>query len=142
EALGLTCKVYGNDSLEQFFIENFIPEHAGDFDISLSGLIAETNAWFDDFPYVDQAECVDEGHTVTLSSEGVYEGTPMDDKPYSGHKINFTAVLTLQRVATRRGFFTGEFKIHGTEGEDYRDMDHTLSGGVALDDGFLLDGGP
>lgn len=45
-------------------------------------------------------------------------------------------------MATRRGFLTKDFEIHGTEGEDYRDMDNTLSGGMALDDGFLLDGGP
>ena len=139
---GFKGKVLLNESLELCFIEDFIPNHTSDFDDQLSGIMADMNAEFDDFPYVESAVCEDNGSNVILTTEGTYEGTPFDDKPYSGHKINFTATLSLRRIATRRGFSKDEFEINGSEADDYRDMENTLSGGMILDEYAFLDGGP
>lgn len=109
------------ESLENYVTEVLLIESDSLIGDELSGVMVETNAAFEDFPYYEDPKIVDTGDTVEITVSGSHKGTPLDDKPFSGDTIKFSATVTLYRVAGKRGFQDFDIEAGGSVNDDWRD---------------------
>ncbi|MEM7224454.1 MAG: hypothetical protein AAF495_15860 [Pseudomonadota bacterium] len=117
-----TGQVWLYESLENYILEVFLPEHDYLVSDELSGVMAETNAYFDESLY--ESASVSEGDDdVVIEVEGVYNGTNDPDKPFSGNKIDVSVTVTLYRMAGRTGFLDFEVSAGGAVSQDWVDWE-------------------
>lgn len=87
----------------------------------LSGVMAETNAEFTDFPSYGAATITDFGDSIEVVVKGRYEGDQLDGKLFSGDTIDFTVTVLLSRVSGKRGFSDFEVSAGGEVNDDWVD---------------------
>lgn len=113
--------------IETYVIEEYLPNNVF-LDDELCDLIAETNAYFDD-AYYDSAKLDDSGDKITVTVVGTYSGSTHDDKMFCGDRIDFTAILEMERIAGQIGFsapeitFSGEVYDYGDDYDDAEELD-------------------
>jgi hypothetical protein len=109
------------ETLETYITEVLLIDHENTLMDELSGAMAETNAEFTSYPDYDGVEIEDHDISLVITAEGVYSGDNLDDKPFSGDTIDFTAIITLNRIAGKRGFSEFEISAGGQIRDDWRD---------------------
>lgn len=110
------------DTLETYIMEEFLPEHDYAVMDDLSGVMAETNALFDETHY-EEAEIREEDGELIISVTGQVEGTTDQDKPFSGDQIDITVTVTMPRVAGRNSFSKPDISTGGNVNWDWADVD-------------------
>ena len=108
------------DSLENYVREEFLYEKDHQILDELSGVMAETNAQFEEAIY-EEASVSENDEEVTVDISGTYHGSNDPDKPFCGDKITMSIVLTLPRIAGRRGFGHAELSVTGAVDDDWVD---------------------
>jgi len=109
------------ESLEIYIMEVLLIDNDSLVCDELSGVMAETNAAFENFPYYENAKVEDSADSLEVSVVGNHRGTPLDDKPFCGDTINFGLKVTLYRVAGKRGFSDFDIEAGGSVSDDWRD---------------------
>ena len=103
-----------NDNLEACITGEFL--HQGDaaskISNALSGVMAETNAIFDDAHYEDAVVTSDDDEVV-VEVTGTFHGDSDPERPFSGDKINMSVAVTLPRHAGRSSFGDPEIHVEG-----------------------------
>jgi hypothetical protein len=123
EAISGDCfggEVWLYDSLENYLMEVLLIREDGCIQDCLSGVMAETNAYFDD-AYYDDAETSDDGDIVAVSISGVYSGESHPDRLFCGDQIDMKVEIELYRCAGRRGFADLDLSATGEINDDWVD---------------------
>lgn len=113
-------KAWVYDSLESYVMEVLLPDEDARISDCLSGVMAETNAYFDEACY-DSAEVTDVGDAVDLEITGTYSGSNDEDRPFCGDKIDMTVTVNLPRVAGKVGFAQPDISASGSVNDDWVD---------------------
>lgn len=122
EAKLFSGKAYYAESVSEYIVSDLLQEEDGIVMDQLSGVMAETNAYFGgDFPEYEPADVIDHGDQVSSKVIGEYVGDVDDERPYSGHKISFAVDITMDRVATPVGFRTPDIDAGGAVEEPDHD---------------------
>jgi len=114
-----TGEVWVYESLEGYLADVWLRENDASLMDELSGVMAETNAEFTDFPDYEGLELVDSGERLNITIYARYSGDQLDDKPYCGHEISFQALLTLTRVASKRSFLDYQLDVRSHSVRDW-----------------------
>jgi hypothetical protein len=122
--------IWRYDSLENYVMEVLLPEEDGRIMDCLSGVMAETNACFDD-AYYEEASVNDHGNTVDVMVRGVYSGQTDEDRMFCGDKIDMTVEVELYRCAGRRGFSDYDISATGAVNDDWVDPELKYARGDA-----------
>ncbi len=104
--------------MEVVLIDNNI--HAMD---KLSGVMAETNAEYDAFPYYENTEIKDTQDFLEIIISGALQGTQLDNKPFCGDIIDIVAKVSLPRIAGKRGFMDFRIEVEGSVNDDWHNSD-------------------
>ena len=107
--------------VEDYVVEQLLAEHDLAISDDISGVTAQTNASFDHLPYYEHAQTQDTPDALIITATGVLQGTPLDDKPFSGDTIDLFVTVTLPRVAGKRAFSDVEIDASGSVNDDWRD---------------------
>ena len=110
------------DSLISYVMEVLLHDNDMTITDQLSGVMAETNAYFDD-PYYEDAELVDAGEFFEIVVDGTYSGENDPDRMFCGDKIDMQVRVTLFRVAGRVAFFDFDISAGGRINDDWVDPD-------------------
>lgn len=110
-------KVWLYESLELYVMEVLLPEKEGYISDELSGVIADTNAYFDETIY-DSANVEDTGDVVSLRIEGQMNGSTDDDRMFLGDQIDMIVKVDLYRVAGRIAFSDPDISVSGRVNDD------------------------
>ncbi len=108
------------ESLETYVMEKLLIENDHIVMDELSGVMAETNAFFDE-AYYETASISDDGDNLVITVDGAYSGTSHDDKPFCGDQIDMRVTVTLYRIAGRRGFQDFDISAGGAVNDDWVD---------------------
>lgn len=108
------------ESLDLYIREVFLP--ANDYQVlnQLSGVMAETNAQFDE-PYYEIATLSDTDGDLVVDVAGTYYGSNDPERPFCGDQIDMTLTVALPRVAGRVGFGEPDLDVGGTVNDDWVD---------------------
>ena len=122
---GLSVDYFGGeiwlyDSLENYLMEVLLIREDGRIQDCLSGVMAETNAYFDD-AYYDEAEISDDGDVVAVTINGVYSGENHQDRLFCGDQIDMRVEIELYRCAGRRAFTDFDISATGEVNDDWVD---------------------
>ncbi|MBI4030873.1 MAG: hypothetical protein HY370_04295 [Proteobacteria bacterium] len=110
------------DTLENYIIEEFLPEYDYAVMDDLSGQMAETNALFDE-TYYEEAIVDEDDDGILVSVTGQCNGTSDQDKPFSGDQIDLTVTVEMSRAAGRNAYFKPHIKADGAVNWDWADVD-------------------
>lgn len=116
------------DSLGEFIMEVFLPANDSQVMDELSGVMAETNARFDE-AYYEGATMTQDGESIVIHVSGAYYGSNHPDKPFSGDTVGMNVTVTLPRVAGHVAFGEPDLDVGGRVNDDWVDPD--LSYGTA-----------
>jgi hypothetical protein len=110
------------NSLEAYVMEVYL--HEQDYQVmdQLSGVMAETNAYFDE-TYYEDAEILDADDRITIVVSGQYNGTSDHDRPFCGDQIDMTVTVELYRVAGRNAYGEPDISTTGEVNDDWVDPD-------------------
>lgn len=114
-------KIWLYDTLETYIVEVLLPDCQSQIDDQLSGVMADTNAGFFDTPYYDDVQIEDRGDELVVIAKAKYKGEPLDDKPFCGDTLDIVVLVTLPRMAGRRGFNDFELEVGGSINDDWFD---------------------
>lgn len=117
------------ESLEDYVTEVLLIEHDATISDALSGIMAETNALFLDYPYYEDASIEDMHETLEITVPGQHQGESDDEKPFCGDTIDMTVRVVLLRIAGKRGFQDFDFEVAGEINNDW--VDPELKYGVS-----------
>ena len=106
-------KTWLYDSLENYVIEELVIENSNIIDDELSGVMAETNAYFEEI-HLENAEIFDNEDHLEVIADGSYNGTSDQDKAFCGDKIDLRVKVKLFRIAGPRGFYDFEISASGS----------------------------
>lgn len=109
------------DTLESYVMEVLLIDNDNTVSNALSGVMAETNAEFSDFPYYEDSKVTDTGETLEILVSGSLQGAPLDDKPFCGDTIDMSVRVILYRIAGKRGFQDFEIEAGGEINDDWVD---------------------
>lgn len=109
------------DTLETYIMEEMLINNDSLVMDELSGVMAETNTEYSDFPYYENASIIDHLDYMEIEVTGKLQGTPLDDKPFCGDTIDMGATVTLYRIAGKRGFMDFEIEAVGSVNDDWVD---------------------
>ncbi|MCG7879353.1 MAG: hypothetical protein N0C90_23915 [Candidatus Thiodiazotropha endolucinida] len=107
-------------SLSEYVIEILLPKEDLLVSNQLSGVMAETNAYFDD-PWYEEATVEEGTDEVTVIAVGQYNGTNHEDKPFCGDCIDMTVRVELYRIAGRAAFMNPDISAGGEINDDWVD---------------------
>ncbi|MCG8053664.1 MAG: hypothetical protein JAZ15_20935 [Candidatus Thiodiazotropha endolucinida] len=107
-------------SLSEYVMEVLLPKEDLVISDQLSGVMAETNAYFDE-PYYEEATVHEDDEEVTVVAVGQYNGTNHEDKPFCGDCIDITVRVELYRIAGRTAFMTPDMSPGGELNDDWVD---------------------
>lgn len=111
------------ESLGNYIVEEYLRENDSYISDELSGEMASTNAYFEDFPDYDTPEVIENEEDVQIVSSGTLSGSQDLDRPYSGHEIGFSVTVTLYRVAGRTCFELPDIEVGGAVDDGFYDFD-------------------
>lgn len=109
------------DTLETYIMEVMLIENDSIIMDELSGVMAETNTEYDDFPYYENAKIKDTQGSLDITVSGQLQGTPLDDKPFCGDTIDIVARVYLHRIAGKRGFMDFDIEARGSVNDEWID---------------------
>jgi hypothetical protein len=108
-------------NLAEYIDTDFIQKDPMMIEDELSPIMAETNAYFDEL-YIEEVEIAPGKEALVANVTGQLNGENDADKPYVGDSINFTTVMTFQRVAGRTAYCRPDLETGGqVDREDYYD---------------------
>lgn len=113
-------EVWLYEDLEHYIMEVYLPAHDYLILDELSGVMAETNAQFDE-PYYEDAIVNDAGDAFIIDVTGTYYGSNDPDKPFSGDQIDMKITVTLPRVSGRTAFGEPDLDAGGAINDDWVD---------------------
>jgi hypothetical protein len=117
------------DSLADYVKEVLMPEQGALIDDQLSGVMAETNASFNE-NYYETAELSDDGDHFTIEIEGQVYGVSDEDRPFCGDKIDMKVTVELPVIAGRVAFGKPDISATGEINDDW--VDPELKYGKAI----------
>jgi len=109
------------DTLETYIMEVMLIDNDSRIMDELSGVMAETNTEYDDFPYYEDAKIIEAQDYLEITVSGKLQGTPLDDKPFCGDTIDMVARVYLPRIAGKRGFMDFDIEAGGSVNDDWVD---------------------
>lgn len=124
-------KVWLYESLGNYITEEYLREHDSFVSDELSGEMASTNAYFEDFPDYEEPSILEGLDDVQVMVTGTLSGSSDPDRPYSGHEIGFGATVTLFRVAGRTCFMEPDIEVGGAIEDSYSDFGEEPSASAA-----------
>jgi hypothetical protein len=108
------------DSLAHYVKDVLMPEKGALIDDQLSGVMAETNASFNE-NYYETAELSDDGDQFTIEIEGQVYGNSDEDRPFCGDQIDMKVTVELPLVAGRVAFGQPYISATGEINDDWVD---------------------
>jgi hypothetical protein len=119
------------ESLSAYVTEVLLIEKDGLMLDLLSGVMAETNAYFDsEFGHYESAEVDEQDDRVVVEVEGQYCGTSDTERPFCGDTIDVKAKVELYRVAGRAAFSEPDVSAHGEVNDDWVDPELKYGNGA------------
>lgn len=109
-------------SLGQYLMDIYLPDNDAHICDLLAGLMAETNAYFDETIY-ETATIVRDDDIVTVVVEGNMFGKSDEDKMFFGDQLDITVTVELYRSASRIGFSGVDISASGVVNDDLVDPD-------------------
>ena len=110
------------DSFTSYVMEEVVIHAQSHIDDELSGVMAETNAYFDDL-YPEEAKIVRKEDSVIVEVTGVYGGRNHDDKMFCGDKLNIGISVEFPRIAGWTAFDEPEIRAGGQVDDSWVDPD-------------------
>ena len=111
------------ESLESYVMEELLVQNGTLLLDELSGIMAETNAYFDE-PYFETATMQDDEYgNLVVTVGGIYSGENDPDKMFHGNQIDMSVTVTFYRIAGRRGFLDYDISAGGKVNHDWVDPD-------------------
>lgn len=107
-------------SLETYVMEDYLVKNEHILYDELSGVMAETNACFDDAHY-ETATITEEAGALLVAIDGALYGSNDGERPFCGDQIDMRVTITLSRVAGKTGFMSPEIEAAGTVNDDWVD---------------------
>jgi hypothetical protein len=130
EAQGaFTGDVWIYESLTDYVMEQYLPDKDARITDLLSGVMAETNAYFDE-TYYETAELIDDDGHLTIEVEGQLNGQSDDERPFCGDRIDMKVTVELPLIAGRVGFSDPDISATGEVNDDW--VDPELKYGKAI----------
>jgi hypothetical protein len=120
-------EVWLYSSLAEYIMEDFLHRHDGQVQDDLSGVMAETNAYFDE-AYYESAEVSEGADEIVIEVKGTYSGESDPERMYWGDKIDMQVTVTLYRCAGRTAFRDWDLSVRGEVNDD--DVDPELRSGT------------
>lgn len=115
-------EVWLYESLGAYVTEVLLIEKDGLMLDLLSGVMAETNAYFDsEFGHYEPKEVIEQDDCVIVEVEGEYCGSSDNERPFCGDTIDVKAKVELYRAAGRTGFSEPDISAHGEINDDWVD---------------------
>lgn len=93
-------------------VNGYVQDHPLMIEDALSGEIATTNAYFDEI-YIDEYSFQSNDDALTITLTGALNGENDEDRAFHGDKIEFTTVMTFDRVAGRIAYKEPELDTDG-----------------------------
>ncbi len=109
------------ESLENYVIEELLVKHDALLLDELYGIMAETNAYFDEAYFETATIQEDEHGNLVVIVDGTYSGTNHEDKPFCGDQIDMKVSVTFYRIAGQRGFLDYDISAGGEINDDWVD---------------------
>lgn len=100
------------ETAEDYIRDTYLNDNVSLIEDELSGVIAGTNAFFDEF-YVEDVKVAHNDDSLVAVAKGQLNGETHQDRMFSGDKIAVHAVVTLPRAAGKTGFFEPELEASG-----------------------------
>lgn len=108
------------ESVENYVTEVYLIEHEYRLLDELSGVMAETNAFFDE-AYFDEVSVDRSGEGMTITATGTFSGSSDPDKMFAGDTIDMSAMIALDRVAGHTCFHEPDLSAGGAVNDDWYD---------------------
>lgn len=109
--------------LSEYVVDDYLHENISEIEEELSGAMADTNASFDEYPEYDAPVVTSNSDALIVAVGGTMSGSSDPDRPYSGHEINMTVVVTFYRVAGRTCFMSPQLEAGGSKNDGYFDQE-------------------
>jgi hypothetical protein len=113
-------EVWIYESMTDYIMEQYLPDKDALVTDLLSGVMAETNAYFDE-TYYETAELVDDESHLTIEVEGQLNGQSDDERPFCGDQIDMKVTVELQLIAGRVAFGEPDISATGEINDDWVD---------------------
>jgi len=110
--------VWFYDSVESYITDVYLVEKDYEIMNSLSGVMAETNAYFEE-AHFEKTEVTRTESGMTITAVGQYYGSNGPDRVFAGDTIDMTATITLDRVSGHTCFDQDNFTIDGDVNDDW-----------------------
>jgi hypothetical protein len=124
-------EVWLYESLSSYVTEVLLIEKDGLMLDLLSGVMAETNAYFDsEFGHYESAEIDEQDDRVVVEVTGQYCGSSDTERPFCGDTIDVQAKVELYRVAGRAAFTEPDISAHGEVRDDWVDPEIRYGNGA------------
>ncbi len=114
---GHVCLV---EPLETYVMETVIPGAEAQIHDDLSGVMAETNAYFDE-TYPEDAEVKKHADGVTVIVTGQVNGASDPDRMFSGDQIDMTVTVEFPRIAGHTAYGEPDIVAAGAVNDDWVD---------------------
>jgi hypothetical protein len=115
-------KVWLYETVENYVTEVYLIENDYRLLDELSGVMAETNAYFDE-AYFENVEVTRHDDGMSIAATGTYSGTSDEDRVFSGDTIDMTVIITLDRVAGHTCFHEEDMEVAGKVNDDWYEPD-------------------
>jgi len=109
--------------LSEYIVGDYLHENISEIEDELSGAMADTNASFDEYPEYDTTVVVGNDDALIVTVEGTMSGSSDPDRPYSGHEIDMTVIVTFYRTAGKTCFMSPQFEAGGSKNDGYFDQE-------------------
>lgn len=119
------ARIYDKDNLkelEEFILEEYLPSHTSQLHDELSGIMAETNACFDEPDAYHSIKITSQEELVFLVDVTI-NGSPIEDRPFCGDQIEAQISLTSPLLAGHCLYGEPEFEAGGKVNDDWIDPD-------------------
>ncbi|MEM9709725.1 MAG: hypothetical protein AAF871_13155 [Pseudomonadota bacterium] len=110
------------DTIESYFAEVYVYDREYQMLEDLSGLMAETNAQFDEV-YIEEVAIDLSDTALSIVATGEFNGTSDPDRMFAGDKLDISVTATLDRVAGRTCFHEDDFHVGGAHNDYWYDPD-------------------
>ncbi|MEQ8827453.1 MAG: hypothetical protein RIC82_06725, partial [Parvibaculum sp.] len=106
------------ETIEGYIIDVYLVDKDYEILNDLSGVMAETNAYFDE-AYFEEVEVTRTGDGMIIKAVGQYYGSNDPDRGFAGDTIDMAATITLDRVAGHTCFDQDHFSVVGEVNDDW-----------------------
>lgn len=110
------------DTVETYVTEVYLRENDWRLMDELSGVMAETNAYFEEAEF-DEVTMVRHDEGMVINVTGTYSGTNDEDRMFSGDKIDMAITVTLDLVAGQTCYHAAHLEAGGEVNDDWYEPD-------------------